>query len=115
MTLKELNEFAKELGVSENTELRIDAHNNEKLWHCYTDKKQSFLSLCSKSDMDLYDEILSMRDYYEEHQLDELDFFMELLAKDITIDDIAREFKDDELEGDFYPYAKKFMEEHGLI
>ena len=78
MTLKELNEFAKELGVSENTELRIDAHNNEKLMHCYTDKKQSFLSLCSKSDMDLYDEILSMRDYYEEHQLDELDFFMEL-------------------------------------
>ena len=40
---------------------------------------------------------------------------MELLEKDITIDDIAREFKDDELEGDFYPYAKKFMEEHGLI
>lgn len=42
-----------------------------------------------------------------ENNVDELDFFIEVLEKGFTLED----FK----EIGHYDYAKKFMEEHGLV
>lgn len=42
-----------------------------------------------------------------ENDVDELDFFMEILEQGFTLED----FK----ETKHYDYAKQFMEEHGLI
>ena len=41
-----------------------------------------------------------------ENDVDELDFFMEVLEQGFTLED----FKETE----YYNYAKQFMEEHGL-
>ena len=42
-------------------------------------------------------------------ELDELDFFIELIEEGFTLDDIKNYLPDR------YEYAKSFMEEHGLI
>lgn len=44
-----------------------------------------------------------------ESQLDELDFFMDLLETGITLDDIKTYYPEK------YEYSKNFMEGHGLI
>ena len=63
----------------------------------------------SKDDIDLGEEIEARFEHASEEQMDELDFFMDLIELGITLDDIK------ECTPDRYEYSKKFMEEHGLI
>lgn len=47
--------------------------------------------------------------YASDHQIDELDFFMDLLATGFTLKNIKENLPDR------YEYSKQFLEEHGLI
>ena len=62
-----------------------------------------------KDDIDLGEEISARFENATESQLDELDFFMDLLETGITLDDIKTYYPEK------YEYSKNFMEEHGLI
>lgn len=62
-----------------------------------------------KYDIDLGNEISARFERASEIQMDELDFFMDLLDMGITLEDIKTYCPDK------YEYAKTFMEDHGLI
>lgn len=62
-----------------------------------------------KDDIDLGEEISARFENASESQMDELDFFMDLLDMGITLEDIQQYCPDK------YEYSKAFMEEHGLI
>lgn len=62
-----------------------------------------------KDDIDLGEEISARFENASEAQMDELDFFMDLLDTGITLEDIKQYCPDK------YEYSKVFMEEHGLI
>ena len=62
-----------------------------------------------KDDIDLGEEISARFENASESQMDELDFFMDLLETGITLDDIKQHCPNK------YEYSKVFMEEHGLI
>ena len=58
---------------------------------------------------DLSSELEARFQVASDKQLDELDFFMDLLETGFTLDDIKEHLPEK------YEYSKKFMEEHGLI
>lgn len=60
-------------------------------------------------DNDLSSELEARFEYAAEEQLDELDFFMDLLDTGFTLDDIKENLPEQ------YEYSKSYMEEHGLI
>lgn len=62
-----------------------------------------------KDDIDLGEEISARFANASEIQIDELDFFLDLLDMGITLEDIRLYCQDK------YEYSKSFMEEHGLI
>ena len=62
-----------------------------------------------KSDNDLRSELSARFEHASEIQMDELDFFLDLLEIGITLEDIKENLPEK------YEYSKKFMEEHGLI
>lgn len=62
-----------------------------------------------KDDIDLGEEISARFERASEIQMDELDFFMDLLDMGITLADIELYYPEK------YTYSKRFMEEHGLI
>ena len=62
-----------------------------------------------KDDIDLGEEIYARFEKASEMQMDELDFFLDLLDMGITLEDIK------ECCPDKYEYSKAFMEDHGLI
>lgn len=62
-----------------------------------------------KSDNDLSSELEERFNLASEKQLDELDFFTDLLETGFTLDDIKENLPDK------YEYSKQFLEEHGLI
>ena len=62
-----------------------------------------------KSDNDLGSELGERFYLASEKQLDELDFFTDLLETGFTLDDIKENLPDK------YEYSKQFLEEHGLI
>ena len=61
------------------------------------------------SDNDLRAELCARFENAAETQMDELDFFIDLLETGFTIDDIEK------FVPEHYVYAKEFMETHGLI
>lgn len=63
----------------------------------------------SKNDIDMGNELSVRFEDASESQMDELDFFMNLLDTGFTLDDI-KEYLPEK-----YEYSKNFMEEHGLI
>lgn len=63
----------------------------------------------SKNDIDMENELSARFEDASELQMDELDFFMNLLDTGFTLDDI-KEYLPEQ-----YEYSKNFMEEHGLI
>lgn len=73
------------------------ANNNDLVW------------IEGKDDIDLGEEISARLERASEIQMDELDFFMDLLDMGITLEDIEQCCPDK------YEYCKEFMEEHGLI
>lgn len=62
-----------------------------------------------KSDNDLSSELDARFQYAVENDIDELDFFMDLIETGITLDDIKENLPEK------YEYSKLFLEEHGLI
>lgn len=62
-----------------------------------------------KDDIDLGEEISARFERANEIQMDELDFFIDLLDTGITLEDIELYCPDK------YEYSKTFMEEHGLV
>lgn len=62
-----------------------------------------------KSDNDLGSELDARFTYASENDIDELDFFRDLLETGFTLDDIKENLPDR------YEYSKEFLEEHGLI
>lgn len=62
-----------------------------------------------KDDIDLGEEISARFQRASEIQMDELDFFMDLLDMGITLKDIELYCPEK------YEYSKNFMEDHGLI
>ena len=69
-------------------------------------KTQSNLA---KQGLNLEKEISARFENASENQMDELDFFMDLLDSGITLEDIKIYCPDK------YEYSKLFMEEHGLL
>ena len=63
----------------------------------------------SKNDIDMGNELSARFEDASELQMDELDFFMNLLDTGFTLDDI-KEYLPEK-----YEYSKNFMEGHGLI
>lgn len=68
-----------------------------------------FVILEDKTDSDLSSELEARFTYASENQIDELDFFMDLLETGFTLEDIKTCLPDR------YNYTKEFMEEHGLV
>ena len=62
-----------------------------------------------RDDFDMSSELEGMFEYASDNNLDELDFFMDMLDRGYTLLDI-KEYLPDK-----YEYAKEFCEEHGLI
>lgn len=69
----------------------------------------NFVWIEGKDDIDLGEEISARFERASEIQMDELDFFMDLIDMGITLKDIELYCPDK------YGYSKEFMEEHGLI
>lgn len=63
----------------------------------------------SKDDIDMENELDARFENASESQMDELDFFVDLLETGFTLDDI-KEYLPEK-----YEYSKNFMKEHGLI
>ena len=63
----------------------------------------------TSDDMDMTSELYERFKDAANNQLDELDFFMELMENGITLQDIKKFLPEK------YKYSKKFMQEHGLI
>ena len=63
----------------------------------------------SKDDIDMGNELEARFENASKSQMDELDFFMDLLETGFTLDDIKKYLPEK------YEYSKNFMEEHGLI
>lgn len=61
------------------------------------------------SDVNLTSELEARFENAQEEQMDELDFFMELLDIGITLGDIKAYLPEK------YEYSEKFMKEHGLV
>lgn len=64
----------------------------------------------NKNDCDMGEALDAIFRYAEDNEVDELDFYMELLEQGITVEDI-RKYKSEE-DADIMKY---FCEEHGLI
>ena len=59
--------------------------------------------------VNLGSELYERFNFASENQLDELDFFTDLIETGFTLDDIKENLPDK------YEYSKQFLEEHGLI
>ena len=66
--------------------------------------------LDGEHDIDMGSEISARYEYALEEQIDELDFYMDLLEIGITVD-MVRKYMDDEHAN----HMKEFCEEHGLL
>lgn len=71
--------------------------------------KDDLVWIEGKADIDLGEEITARFEKAAEDQMDELDFFMDLINMGITLEDIKEHCPDR------YEYSKTFMSEHGLI
>ena len=62
-----------------------------------------------KEDVAMREELQAQFEHAAEVQMDELDFFTDLVESGVTLEDL-KEFLPEK-----YDYAKEFLEEHGLI
>lgn len=62
-----------------------------------------------RCDIDIGEELRARFENAAELQVDELDFFMNLIETGLTLDDIYEYLPEQ------YEYSKQFMEEHGLL
>ena len=91
-------------------EVRLnDCRGTVALFALSMSNKDNLVWIEGKDDIDLGEEISARFENASEAQMDELDFFMDLLDTGITLEDIKQYCPDK------YEYSKVFMEEHGLI
>ena len=95
-----------------NPEAEVKLHHregNNALFVLGYVSDENIVVIEDKSDSDLGSELHTRFTDASEQQLDELDFFMDLLETGFTLEDIKLNLPDR------YEYAKKFMEDHALI
>ena len=91
-------------------EVRLNDHRGEiALFALALQDDDNIVWLEGKDDIDLGEEISARFERANEIQMDELDFFIDLLDMGITLEDIELYCPDK------YEYSKTFMEEHGLV
>ena len=91
-------------------EVRLNDHRGDvALFALALKNDDNVVWIEGKDDVDLGEEISARFEKANEIQMDELDFFMDLLDMGITLKDIQLYCPDK------YEYSKSFMEEHGLI
>ena len=91
-------------------EVRLNDHRGTiALFALATVDNNDLVWIEGKDDIDLGEEIYARFEKASEIQMDELDFFLDLLDMGITPEDIK------ECCPDKYEYSKIFMEEHGLV
>lgn len=72
-------------------------------------KNESTVVIEDKDDNDLRAELSAHFDHAAEEQMDELDFFIDLLDTGFTLEDIRENLPEQ------YEYSERFCREHGLI
>ena len=98
-----------------NAEVRLnDIHGSTALFalalaNPYYKELSNVVWIESKDDIDIGNELEARFENASESQMDELDFFMNLLETGFTLDDIKKYLPEK------YEYSKNFMKEHGLI
>lgn len=91
-------------------EVRLNDHKGEiALFTVTLADNDNLVWIEGKDDIDLGAEISARFKRASEIQMDELEFFMDLLDMGITLKDIELYYPE------VYEYSKMFMEEHGLI
>lgn len=95
-----------------NPKAEVKLHHfegNDVLFVLQIKGQENTIFLEDKSDCDLSSELEARFEYAIKNDLDELDFFMDLLEVGFTLDDIKENLPDR------YEYSKQFLEEHGLV
>ena len=95
-----------------NATIRLNScFGHEALFACSLSDPQSesVVWLEGKDDVDMGEEISSRFRHAEEEQMDELDFFLDLIDIGITLKDIELYCPEK------YEYSHHFMKEHGLL
>lgn len=114
MTVEKLIKELENLNMPK-AEVRLnDTHGSTALFalalaNPYHKELSNVVWIESKDDIDIGNELSARFENASESQIDELDFFMNLLETGFTLDDI-KEYLPEK-----YEYSKNFMEEHGLI
>lgn len=102
--IKELQKY------NPNAEVKFHhKEGNNALFVLAYEGDESAIFLGNKSDYDLVSELSERFEYALEHNIDELDFFMDLIETGFTLEDIKENLLNR------YEYSKQFLEEHGLI
>ena len=111
VTLKKFKEQIKDMPddmiLTVETPRMLGNNGNLVMYTAY-DRDKKYLAINCKADMDIGTELEARFEYAAKNQLDELDFYMELLDDGYTLKDFA-------YDEERYKYAKNFMEEHGLL
>ena len=98
------------LDYNPKAEVRLNDRRGEiALFALTLQDDDNIVWLEGKDDIDLGEEISARFERANEIQMDELDFFIDLLDTGITLEDIELYCPDK------YEYSKTFMEEHGLV
>lgn len=97
--------------MNPEAEVRVgDYHGSVALFVLARLNDDKIVWIESEEDVDMETELEARYENAIEEQMDELDFYMDLLEIGITVD-MVREYMDDE----HADHMKKFCEEHGLI
>lgn len=100
--------------LEKNMELdeRVLAHNyygNEELFALQIVGHEEYVVFEDTSDINMTEELSAQFEHAAEEDLDETDFFMDILEMGFTLDHIKQYLPER------YEYSKNYMEEHGLI
>ena len=114
MTVEKLIKELENLNMPK-AEVRLnDIHGSTALFalalaNTYHKELSNVVWIESKYDIDMGNELEARFENASKSQMDELDFFMDLLETGFTLDDIKKYLPEK------YEYSKNFMEEHSLI
>lgn len=100
--------------INDNTQIKLDGLNVLFVCKYLTQadinmNTDGTIVIETSDDIDMTSELYERFKDAANNQLDELDFFMELMENGITLQDIKKFLPEK------YEYSKKFMQEHGLI
>lgn len=104
--IAELQRIAEE---NPDAEVKLNCYDGENALFVMSFTEGNEVWIEGKSDIDMSCELEARFEYALEHDIDELDFFMDLIETGITLEDIGCYLPDR------YEYSLAFMKEHGLI